>query len=606
MSKFLKNLINKSTLQKSITSSSAYQDDDEINYATETEGSTEGSSVYGAFPVESSYSADYSCTETAKDIQLIFEGENKDTFVLVPGFLPYGTIKLPFCGGIIVADYWRDVKEQIDDPYITNPNSFSSLHDRAVELYYQIKGGQVDYGRAHSRRFCHKQLGQTYEGLVPDWSPENPIVLIGKGYGATTALHLQHLLSTNFFGQHTSGNMIKGVICWSAPHRGSTLPYYLGLEPGSKCIVNPISILQLLLSLIHLACYFSFLERFFNFHLNDQWYLASKSEGGEQSLCSALTARSRFTYFGDNFLVDWSVEGTRIRYSGDEKDKHILDPNCVYINYVSTCQTWKSKITGYHWPRLSWRNLPTIFISFILGRYKFSPDVEQKVLRTASSTFWSNDGSLSVYSQQPPPHQEVLMNIALDQRLYDPIEHEITPGVWYNVYVDDRTQTFLFDNEPILAILPLIENILKWSLIKKLNEFLMRYIDDFESFYVNLVEYCEFKLVSSGQLDDNVDTSSKSFNTTTISERVEKYSSDKAGLDWIHKIETIEILNSPSKMFYWVKKYQASLENGILPECGINDKISGNPFTATPFMQGPTFVKAKHKLTAEDYKASVI
>ncbi|CAG8554511.1 10996_t:CDS:2, partial [Dentiscutata heterogama] len=481
-----------------------------------------------------------------------------------------------------------------------------SLHDRAVELYYQIKGGQVDYGHAHSRQFCHRQLGQTYEGLVPDWSLENPIVLIGKGYGATTALHLQHLLSTNFFGQHTSGSMIKGVICWSAPHRGSTLPYYLGLEPGSRCIVNPISILQLFFSLIHLICYFSFLERFFNFRLNDQWYLAPKSEGGEQSFCSALTARSRFTYFGDNFLVDWSVEGARMRYSGDEKDKHILDSRCVYINYVSTCQTWGSKITGYHWPRLSWRNLPTTFISIILGHYKFTPEIEQKVLRTSSSTFWSNNGSLSVYSQQPPPHQQILMNIALDQRLYDPIEHEITPGVWYNVYVDDRTQTFLFDSEPFLATLPLIENMLKWPLVKKFNEFLTRNVDDFESFYVNCVEYCERKLFSSGQPEDNVATSSKSQNITSISERTEKYTCDKAGLEWIHKIETIEILNSPSKMFYWVKKYQASLEHGALSESGNIDKVAGNPLPVPPFAQGPTFVKAKNKLTAEDYKASVI
>ncbi|CAG8599425.1 29038_t:CDS:2 [Gigaspora margarita] len=584
MSEFLKNLINKNTLQKS---------NDEIHYASESEGSIEGSSVYGAFPVDSSLSSDNSSLENIKDIQLVFEGDNKDTFVLVPGLLSYGTIELPFFDGIIVADYWRDVKEQIDDPYITNPNPFGSLHDRAVELYYQIKGGQV-------------QLGQTYEGLVPDWSPENPIVLIGKGYGATTALHLQHLLSTNFFGQHTSGCMIKGVICWSAPHRGSILPYYLGLEPGSKCIVNPISILQLFLSLIHLICYFSFLDRFFNLHLSDQWYLAPRNEGGEQSFCSALTARSRFTYFGDNFLADWSVEGARMRYYGDEKDKHILDPCCVYINYVSTCQTWGSKITGHHWPRLSWRNLPATLISIILGRYKFTPEVEQNVLRTSSSTFWANDGSLSVYSQQPPPHQQILMNISLDQRLYDPIEHEITPGIWYNVYVDDRTQTFLFDNDPFLATLPLVENILKWSLVKKFNEFLIRNVDDFESFYVSCVEYCERKLFSTRRSENSVATSSKSYYTTSISERTEKYTSDKAALEWIHKIETLEILNSPSKMLYWVKKYQASLEHGIFPESGSSDKVSGNPLSITPFTQGPTFVKAKNKLTAEDYKASVI
>ncbi|CAG8506041.1 3910_t:CDS:2, partial [Cetraspora pellucida] len=338
MSKLLRNFLRKKTLQNA-TLFNAY--DDETSSYTDTEGS-----VYGALPVDSPAAYD---SEPIKDFRLVFEGENKDTFVLVPGLLPYDTIEIPLFGGITIADYWGDVKEQIEDPCITSPSPFGSLHDRAVELYYQIKGGQVDYGLIHSHQFCHNQLGQTYEGLVPNWSPDNPIVLIGKGYGATTALYLQHLLSTNFFGQHTAGKMIKGVICWSAPHRGSTLPYFLGLEPGSKCIVHPFSILQFLLSLIHLICYFTFLERLFDFRLNDKWGLAPKSEGGEQSLWGALSARSRFSYFGDNFLVDWSVEGARMRYAGDEKDRHYLDPHCVYLNYISTGRTWRSKITGYYW-----------------------------------------------------------------------------------------------------------------------------------------------------------------------------------------------------------------------------------------------------------------
>lgn len=155
--------------------------------------------------------------------------------------------------------------------------------------------------------------------------------------------------------------MIKGVICLSAPHRGSTLPYYLGLEPGSKCIVHPFSILQLFLSIIHMLCYFTCLEKFFNFQLNDQWSLSPKSKGGEQSLWSAITARSRFSYFGDNFLLDWSVEGARQRYAGDERDKHHLDNHCVYINYVTTGHSWRSKVTGHHWVIITFRLLMQVF-----------------------------------------------------------------------------------------------------------------------------------------------------------------------------------------------------------------------------------------------------
>ncbi|CAG8756549.1 14184_t:CDS:2, partial [Acaulospora morrowiae] len=202
------------------------QDEGDIPYLAEVD---QGGSVYRAMPLESYCQEE----QPPKDVQFFLDGENKDRVVLVPGFLGYDTfdITLPFSGGTTwtIADYWSDVREVIDDPFVVSPSSFGSIHDRAVEIYYQIKGGRVDYGLRHSHQFGHKQHGATYEGLIPDWSPENPIVLIGKGYGATTALHLQNLLTTNFFGQHTSGKMIKGVICLSAPHRGSTLPYYLGL-----------------------------------------------------------------------------------------------------------------------------------------------------------------------------------------------------------------------------------------------------------------------------------------------------------------------------------------------------------------------------------------
>ncbi|CAG8511307.1 4179_t:CDS:10 [Diversispora eburnea] len=526
-------------------------------------------------------------SEPVKDLKLCLDGENKDTFVFVPGLLSYDTIELPLPGGKswTIADNWSDVKEMIDDPLIVSPNPFGSVHDRAVQIYYQIKGGQVDYGLQHSHNFCHKQLGATYEGLMPDWSPDNPVVLIGKGYGATTALHLQHLLSTNFFGQHTSGTMIKGIICLSAPHRGSTLPYYLGLVPGSKCHVNTISILQFFLSIIHLICYFTFLQRIFDFQLNEQWGLSSKSKGGEQSLWNAITARSRFSYFGDNFLLDWSVEGARQRYAGDEKDKHHLDDHCVYINYVTTGHSWRSKVTGHFWPRLTWKNLQTSIISTLLGQYKFTPEEEQQVLRTQSSTFWQNDGTLPIYSQCPPPHQKVLMNISLDDQLYDPLKHEIQPGIWYNVYVEDLSKTILFDDVPFLFT----QGLSDLSIIKKIGQFSSNYNDTFENYYVLGIETLE-KI------------------TIIIKNKIEKRQSDKAGSEWTQKIETMELINSPSKLLWWMNRFQKMQENS-----GSNNKEKGDgtsstttSFATAPFMPGPMFVRDKRKMTVEDYSATIM
>ena len=52
---------------------------------------------------------------------------------------------------------------------------FSSVWDRAVELFYQIKGGTVDYGKEHSARHGHARFGRTFPGLYPAWDAQHPV-----------------------------------------------------------------------------------------------------------------------------------------------------------------------------------------------------------------------------------------------------------------------------------------------------------------------------------------------------------------------------------------------------------------------------------------------
>ena len=39
-------------------------------------------------------------------------------------------------------------------------SAFGSNYDRAVELYYYIKGGRVDYGAAHAAKYGHERYGK--------------------------------------------------------------------------------------------------------------------------------------------------------------------------------------------------------------------------------------------------------------------------------------------------------------------------------------------------------------------------------------------------------------------------------------------------------------
>ncbi|CAG8511807.1 6100_t:CDS:2, partial [Scutellospora calospora] len=59
------------------------------------------------------------------------------------------------------------------------PGCGSSLHDRAVEMFYQIKGGRVDYGKEHAQEYGHSRFGREYPGSYPEWSVSKPLHFLG-------------------------------------------------------------------------------------------------------------------------------------------------------------------------------------------------------------------------------------------------------------------------------------------------------------------------------------------------------------------------------------------------------------------------------------------
>lgn len=72
----------------------------------------------------------------------------------------------------------------------------SSAWDRACELYAQLTGTWVDYGKVHSAQRGHKQFGRNYtKPMIENWSEENKIHLIGHSFGGTTIRMLAHLLT---------------------------------------------------------------------------------------------------------------------------------------------------------------------------------------------------------------------------------------------------------------------------------------------------------------------------------------------------------------------------------------------------------------------------
>jgi hypothetical protein len=66
--------------------------------------------------------------------------------------------------------------------------------------------------------------------LVPSWSAESPVILIGHSAGAQTCLRLQALLARDFWNVGASADWIEAVVSVAGVLNGSLLAYRLGCD----------------------------------------------------------------------------------------------------------------------------------------------------------------------------------------------------------------------------------------------------------------------------------------------------------------------------------------------------------------------------------------
>jgi len=303
----------------------------------------------------------------------------------------------------------------------------SSVHDRACELAFQLRGGRVDYGRQHAAEAGHRRYGKTWprrQALHPGWSAERPVHLVGHSMGAPTILMLQQLLAEDFFGWGSTERWVCSISSISGVLNGSTATYLLGCdeETGLLDADSAGHFLARGIELI-LRATGSVFDRVYDFDL-DHWDLG-RDHDGDESLRGYLERVAASPMFAgtDNAAYCITLQGML-----EQNRRCRTYPDTYYFSYV-TEQTIEGILSGHHYPQPDMNPLAIPFALYI-GAKRFARPFYP---RFRSQDWWANDGLVSVYSQQYPRSagkHPVGGAITAGRRSF-------TPGRWYHQTVGD-------------------------------------------------------------------------------------------------------------------------------------------------------------------------
>lgn len=104
-------------------------------------------------------------------------------------FLPYW--------GLLGGDMIKNLNKRGYTCRSASVDPEGSAWDRACELYAQLSGTRVDYGKAHSEKYGHARYGRDYakDRLIDAWSAEDKVNLLGHSFGGTTIRMLSELMA---------------------------------------------------------------------------------------------------------------------------------------------------------------------------------------------------------------------------------------------------------------------------------------------------------------------------------------------------------------------------------------------------------------------------
>lgn len=328
---------------------------------------------------------------------------NKHPIILMHGFMGWGRDEMNnfyYWGGS--TDLEEYLKSQGYDVYTVSMGPISSNWDRAIEAFYQIKGGQVNYGEFHSESYEIIQTpdNKIYDGFYKEWNKDNPIHIISHSQGGQTARMLEYLLKEEFEGEdsdllsNSKIGWIKSISTISCPHNGTIL---------ADIVTENLSFLQKMTPLFG-AMGNSEIENFYDFDL-DQWDFKRKPN---ESVSDYIDRISDSKIKDSKNFSGWdlSINGSR-----EFNDLYTTDPDVYYFSYPN--YSTKELKNGTHFP--DWNMSLLVWIpSIIIG-----------TSNKLSSDWYMNDGIVSTISMKYPINSR---NISEPNKLYN--KDNVDKGIW--------------------------------------------------------------------------------------------------------------------------------------------------------------------------------
>ncbi|EMS50408.1 hypothetical protein TRIUR3_20169 [Triticum urartu] len=309
----------------------------------------------------------------------------------------------------------------------------------ARELFYYLKGGQVDYGVEHSQVYGHTRFGRIYEtGHYPVWDEQNPVHFVGHSAGAQVVRVLHQMLAEKAFpGHDTSEDWVLSLTSLSGALNGTTRTYYDGMLAEDGRSMKSICLLQLcrLGVIVYDWLDIPWLKNYYNFgfdHFEMSW-----RKVGFSGLVDLLLGNTGPFSSGDWILPDLTIQGS-LKINSTLK----TFPNTFYFSYA-TKRTRKlfgitvpSSVLGVH---------PMLFLRVLqmcMWRHPQNAPLPYKGYR--DEDWEDNDGALNTISMTHPRIPiEHPNRFVVDDSDCNPLQ----PGIWYHKIIEGDHILFIVNRE---------------------------------------------------------------------------------------------------------------------------------------------------------------